>query len=363
MYTQHVATVSGLVYTDPDSNRLRPSAVLSKHSNCRSTHITQGLAPMRLRTKRPTDACRSRPDRRWPWLALGLLCGVSFACSDAGIVVLGDQVPRPYHFDSPQRLEELSIEDRSDNPSLTSDLLEIYFTAARGFDRADVWTATRTDPNAAFDTPVLVSEVNSSAVETSPIVAEDGLTLWIGSDRAGGIGALDVWVATRDARGEPWSTPKLVPELSGSGNDLPRLPGQHRTTMPLSSDRDSGGLYQIYFATRTQPSAVFATPRLVPELSFDNMITIDGFLSDDGLTVFWDSGPEFGAADMYVAWRRSTADRFEHVTALSDLNTPSNERDPWLSPDGRLLFFSSDRGGRYEIYVAAAHRSAIAVDP
>jgi Tol biopolymer transport system component len=49
---------------------------------------------------------------------------------------------------------------------------------------------------------------------------------------------------------------------------------------------------------------------------------------------------------------------FGAPAAVTDLNTASDERDPWLSPDGTPLFFSSDRSGRYEIYVASVSREA-----
>jgi Tol biopolymer transport system component len=39
--------------------------------------------------------------------------------------------------------------------------------------------------------------------------------------------------------------------------------------------------------------------------------------------------------------------------ALDDLNTPGDERDPWLTADGTTLYFTSDRGGALNIYPAA----------
>ena len=38
---------------------------------------------------------------------------------------------------------------------------------------------------------------------------------------------------------------------------------------------------------------------------------------------------------------------------LDDLNTPGDERDPWLTPDGKTLYFTSDRDGALNIYTAA----------
>ena len=127
----------------------------------------------------------------------------------------------------------------------------------------------------------------------------------------------------------------------------------------MGSDCATPGYYQILFAARSGASSS-GSPKLqpVPELEYPEQSTVDGFLSEDGLTLFYVTGPSSGAADLYVASRRSTSDPFEHDTPLDDLNTPSDERDPWLSPDGRELYFSSDRSGHYDIYVAAVREPA-----
>src|ERR1044071_9321583 len=103
----------------------------------------------------------------------------AIACSNDAVVVLGHAEPTPYRFGMPRVLKELSIEGRADNPSLTSDLLEIYFTAGATLTTPlDVWTATRESRADAFGTPQPVTEVNTPGVETSPVVSGDGLTLW-----------------------------------------------------------------------------------------------------------------------------------------------------------------------------------------
>ena len=63
----------------------------------------------------------------------------------------------------------------------------------------------------------------------------------------------------------------------------------------------------------------------------------------------------FGASDLFVAFRRSTSEPFADIAPLDALNPPSDERDPWLSPDGRELYFASDRSGHYDIYVTTVH--------
>jgi hypothetical protein len=155
--------------------------------------------------------------------------------------------------------------------------------------------------------------------------------------------------------------------------------------MPMASSRDpAAATYQTYFATRAGPGATFGTPRPVSEIDAATRLTVDGFLTDDGLTLFYssaseaarpahepsagdpgraldagtrfdagapaDAGTAFGSSDLFVAWRRSTDDPFDSVQTLTDLNTSADERDPWLSPDGSMFFFTSDRDGVPNIY-------------
>ena len=41
------------------------------------------------------------------------------------------------------------------------------------------------------------------------------------------------------------------------------------------------------------------------------------------------------------------------LAPVSELNTDDSEEDPWISEDGRHIFFMSDRNGRRRIYEAS----------
>ena len=272
-------------------------------------------------------------------------------CADGQLVVLGENALNPFRFSEPRLLSELATPAKTDNPPLPSDLLELFFTSERGTS-ADVYVAQRSAPSDAFGPPKRVDAVSSDALETSPIVSTDGLTLYWASDRAGGLGDLDIWRATRSSRSAAWSAPENLRALNSDAKDLPRLPGQHQQIMPLSSDRQRRNYYAILFARWNDNAQAYVTPEPVPELSFERSSTVDAFLTDDGFRLFYVNGPSFGPADIFVASRRSTADAFEHFAPLEDINTASDERDPWLSADGSTFFFSSDRSGQYAIYEA-----------
>lgn len=309
----------------------------------------------------------------WAALASG-----GAGCSSGITVVLGSSSPVPYHFDAPVLVAELASPSRTDNPTLTADLLEIYFTTDRVSGNGDVWFATRSSPSAPFGTPAAVDAVNGSSFETSSAISADGLTLWFGSDRAGGAGGNDIWVSQRASRGGVWSAPVNVIALNTPADDIPRPPGQHALVMPMASTQvtaknPAAGNYQTYLAARATTGAPFAAPVAIPELDYTDRSTVDGFLTDDGLTMFFSSAPLAEAADaavprvdggaktadggapnsdLFVAWRRTTTEGFTGELPLSDLNTSADERDPWLSPDGTTLYFTSDRGGVLNIYTA-----------
>ena len=104
----------------------------------------------------------------------------------------------------------------------------------------------------------------------------------------------------------------------------------------------------------------FGTPHELTELEVDGQNTIDGFLTEDGLTLYFNRTPGAGEStgDLFVASRPDLNAPFGAAVPITDLNTSHDERDPWLSPDGKRLFFSSDRDGTLSIYEALAAEPA-----
>ena len=289
-------------------------------------------------------------------LFLGIACAIAAGCGGT-VVDIGDPKPPPYRFDAPRLLAELDTTTYANqNPTLTGDVLDIYFTSNRGDTAADVWTAHRASRSDPFEPPMLVAEASSPLYETSPAISVDGLSLYVGSDRDGTTGGLDIWVATRSDRNAPWSALENLTALNSTMNDIPRPPGQHGLVMPMASERDVTGGYRTFLAVRPDVNQPFDAMVLVAGLVGGDTLA-DAFLSDDGLTMFYAAAAGGAKPDMYVAWRASTADRFSLPTPLTDLNTAADERDPWLSPDGTLFYFTSDRGnGVLQIYEATASR-------
>ncbi len=285
--------------------------------------------------------------------------GVLVGCGAPDRIVLGRATPRPYHFGTPTLVAEIASDLGAGNPTLTADLREIYFTRGDPDDPANsrVWSATRDSAAAAFGTPRIITEIVAEGDDQSSAISADGLMLWFGSDRTGGAGELDIWVSTRASRSEAmWSTPLNLTALNSPSLDVPRPLGDHDRVMPLSSDRASPDGYQILFAAARTANGTFDSPTPAAGLSMPGQMTVDGFLTNDGLTIFYTQAAAGSTGDLFVSWRRSTSEAFGWQSPLSELNTGDDERDPWLSPDGTQLYFSSNRSGVLQIYVASVTR-------
>jgi hypothetical protein len=278
---------------------------------------------------------------------------------DAGVLQVASDRSIPYAFGTPSLVAELASSSRSENPTLTLDGLQIYFTTNRNAAGAgDIWFAERSSIDEPFSAPAPVAGVNTDSFETSSAISADGLTLWFGSERPGGSGGVDIWVSERSTRTAGWSAPTNLAALNSAADDIPRPPGQHALVMPLAStittaSNPGTSNYQTYLATRATTGAPFDPPAPIPELDYPDRSTVDAFLTEDGLTLFFSSTPlqSTGLADLYVAFRRSIGEPFTLTQPLTALDTSYDERDPWLSADGSVLYFTSDReGGSLSIF-------------
>lgn len=106
------------------------------------------------------------------------------------------------------------------------------------------------------------------------------------------------------------------------------------------------------FGTAPPESPPFGAPVRIDELASDDNDE-DATLTTDLLEiVFVSNRPNgFGSQDLWTSSRQTADEPFAAPTTLpAPLNTSSREQHPHLTPDGRVLYFSSDRDGEMEIY-------------
>jgi hypothetical protein len=259
-------------------------------------------------------------------------------------------------FENIELVKELAASSDSfadENPTLTANLLELYFTSNRdgGTGSDDVWMARRSRVQDPFDAPVEVTSVNTEKSESSPAISPDGKWLWIGVERDGGVGGRDIWRFERTGSDVSFGNLTLEPNVNTSEDDIPRPLGNGLRTMPLASRIDTG-IYQTYFATRADATGSFGAPVLVQELFVDDRKLTDAFLTDDGLTLYFVRAKDDKNGDIYVSHRNTVGDAFQAPLPLTTVNGSTDDRDPWLSADGKELYFVSDRDGPTRIYRA-----------
>ncbi len=301
---------------------------------------------------------RRQPSRQFaesaPWLPASLALALLGLGCGPKTLTLGDAPSAiGLRLGSPRRVPELLWPDKAQNPSLTDDSLELLFTSTRGDTKLDIWRAERSTRSEPFSTLERVDELCSEEMDTSTAVSGDGLSIWFGSARAGGLGDVDIWVAQRASRGVPWAAPVNAAAINTAHHDIPRPPALAGTVLLVSSDRAAPGAQDdVYLAARTDTQRDFEAPEPGAQLRVGALVLNDPFLTNDGLTLFFSSDSVTGNADLFVAYRPALEAAFTSYSALNELNSSSAEHDPFLTADGSRLYFASDREGPLNVYDA-----------
>ncbi len=116
----------------------------------------------------------------------------------------------------------------------------------------DIYVATV--PGGWFGPPRLVAELNSPQADLTPAISGSGLELVLASDRPGTVGGQDLWVATRKALHRPWSAPQNLGAAvnSTSLENFPALSADGASLYFTSSRSGGFGGTDLYVATRWQ---------------------------------------------------------------------------------------------------------------
>ena len=110
------------------------------------------------------------------------------------------------------------------SPAISSDGLELYLSdySEESSHQSDLWMISRPSVSEPWGQLVnLGSTVNSTASEVAPSISYDGRMLFFTSDRSGGFGDYDIWVAKRASPDVDWGAPvNLGPNVNTSGYDV-----------------------------------------------------------------------------------------------------------------------------------------------
>jgi hypothetical protein len=202
------------------------------------------------------------------------------------------------------------------------------------------------------------SELNTAALDGCPIQSPDGLSLYIASNRPGGIGGLDIWVATRSSRSAAWGAPQNLGEpVNSAADDFCPTPVGKGGLFFVSREALPGACGQgdIYFTHRTGAAGWAEPERLLcapagPNSELDEQgpswVDVSGTLRGRKMLYFSRSSVAPNVpGEIYVSERKNGA-RFGPATAVSELNdATANDIQPNVRADGLEVVFSSNRSG------------------
>ncbi len=203
--------------------------------------------------------------------------------------------------------------------STSADHLELYFSSNRpgGFGDLDIWVAVRPSVTEPWGPPVnLDTPVNTPYVEAYPSLSADGLTLYFsdlysGTPRPGGLGGADIWMTTRASRNDPWATPVNVgaPVNSSAMEVSPTVSGDGLILVFASSRTGTGGPYDLWLSERSTVHAPWGAPvNLGATVNSPTHGDLECSLSADGLALFFASGRPGGLSN-YDLWMTTRKSR------------------------------------------------------
>ena len=238
---------------------------------------------------------------------------------------------------------------------------------------ASVATAAQAMHLSAWETAQKVDEIagNSSELNTPfldgcPIQSPDGLSLYLASNRPGGLGGLDIWVASRESTDAPFGAPENLGEpVNTAADDFCPTPVRGAGLFFVSRKLigDGCGLADIYFA-RFNPTRGWAEPEHLacapdgPNSALDEMgpSYVDVVDVEGQPLLYFSSSSASLPGDIYVS-AQLTDGSFGPAALVGELNSAGNDIQPNVSKDGRELVFSSNhpypgaQGGQ-DLYVS-----------
>jgi len=204
-------------------------------------------------------------------------------------------------------------------PAISKDGLTLYFHSNRpgGLGGFDMYVATRASVEDPWGAPAnLGSPVNTAFDEGNPAFSRDGHSLFFQSVRPGGFGGVDLWVSYREHAHDDFDWQPAV-NLGAGVNSAADDNG------PSYFENDEGGAPQLYF----------------------------GSTRVGGL----------GAADIYVSTQLADGS-FGPATLVTELSSIANENRPSIRHDGLEIIFQSNRAGSFgtalDLWVATREDTA-----
>jgi hypothetical protein len=260
-----------------------------------------------------------------------------------------------FTFGTPTKVPNVNRSSRDFNPSVSADGLSLFFNSNRpgGIGGIDIWVATRETTDDDWGTPVnLGPPINTPFGDWGPSISYDGLSLYFDTRQPGASGAIDdIWVATRATTDDDWGNPvNLGTTVNSPSDDCYQSISSDELALYFSSNRPGGyGNYDLWVTTRETIHDPWGTSVNLGPTVNTSAYEVDTSISADGRLLFFTSTSSSSIqTDIWVMRRATINDDWgEPVNIGSPVNSSAWEDYPNVSADGSTLFFRTSQSGRY----------------
>jgi len=186
------------------------------------------------------------------------------------------------------------------------------------------------------------------------MLAPDGKTVFVASARPlrnGESTTRDHQIWTSERKGENWSEPELLPSpvYSGQHDSYPSPAGNG--TLYFFSNRDGGMGEGDIYRSPIQNGQYKIVENLGAPVN-GKYHEVDPYIApDESYLIFCSDKPGgFGKADIYITFREKDGSWTSPKNMGSKVNTTYQEYIPYVTPDGKYFFFTTNKSGNRDIY-------------
>jgi Tol biopolymer transport system component len=224
-------------------------------------------------------------------------------------------------------------------------ILAVIFNISAFAQNFGSWSAPVNLETIPGTSPLLNTPFNDGCPYQSP----DGLSLFIASNRPGGLGGLDIWVAHRESQNAPFGEPQnLGAPVNSAADDFCPTPVRGHGLYFVSARAGGCGGVDIYFSRFGNGDWTVPNNLGCHLNSPAGEASPSYFEDENGNSFLYFSSNRAGGAfpdgvtpdsDIYFSFN------FGPANVVPNLNTPFEDSRPNVRKDGREIVFDSNRPG------------------
>ncbi|MGB5999288.1 MAG: hypothetical protein WBI00_02280 [Thermoanaerobaculia bacterium] len=230
--------------------------------------------------------------------------------------------------------------------AMTPDGNELYYTAVVGpaFNFGAIVVTKRVDGQW---TPPEVAPFSGQYMDLEPAISPDGQQFFFMSTRplpgtTEPAGHEDIWAM--DRTGESWGEPyNLGPPVNTEGGEFfPSVTTDGTLYFTRKVEEGSESIYRSRLV-----DGVYTEPEILPEQVNSGQLRFNAFIARDESYIIvpvWGREDSLGGVDYYIVFRSPEDVWSEPINMGETVNAAEGaEWSPYVSPDGKYLFFMSSR--------------------